>query len=351
MDAYDNIIVFYFTGTGNAQSAAEWIVEEAKNKRLQTRLLNIAEAPDLSGLSITEKTLFGFCYPTHGFNAPPILLRFLRQFPKSKSSPPIFLLNTRAGMKVSKIFTPGVSGLAQILPALILCTKGYRVIGFRPIDLPSNWISIHPGLKETVVESIFLRCKHITLNFADKILSGKKVYRGLYDLPIDLIICPISIGYYLYGRFILSKTFIASNACNNCGLCEKNCPVDAIQIQSGKPYWKYNCESCMHCMNYCPQQAIQTPHGFITIVWWVAFALVPSGIVYLLRVSQLNTDSPFWNRAAQDIAGAFLGLAVVFGSYKLLHFLLRFSFVSKLVSATSLTSFKFWRRYKAPKTD
>lgn len=351
MEVYDQLIVFYFTGTGNAQRAAEWIADVAKNNGLPTKMHNIAKAQDFSDLKITEKTLLGFCYPTHGFNGPPILLRFLRQFPKSKYNNQVFVLNTRAGMKMSKLFTPGISGLAQILPAIILRTKGYRILAYRPIDLPSNWTSFHPGLKDTVVHSIFKRCKRITTRFADKILQGKKVYRGLYDLPIDLLISPIAIVYYIYGRFILSKTFIASDACDSCGLCEKNCPVDAIQLQNGKPYWKYNCESCMHCMNYCPQQAIESPHGFIALIWWVAYVLVPIGIIYFIRAEQFNIDSSFWNQIIQDIVGAILGLTTVFGAYKLLHYLMRFSIVSKLVSATSLTSFKFWRRYKAPKTD
>lgn len=351
MEVYDKLIVFYFTGTGNAQRTAEWIVEVAKDKGLPTELINIAKAPDLSALTTTGKTLLGFCYPTHGFNAPPILLRFLRQFPKSAFRPHAFVLNTRAGMKMSKIFTPGISGLAQILPAIILRTKGYRLVGYRPIDLPSNWISVHPGLKKTVVQSIFHRCKRISTHFASKVLKGKKVHRGLYDLPIDLIISPISIGYYLYGRFILSKTFIATDACDNCGLCEKDCPVNAIHMQHEKPYWRYNCESCMHCMNYCPQRAIQTPHGFTALVWWIAYALIPIGIAYFLRTTQLDINSPFWNRTIQDIAGLILGMAVVFSAYKLLHFLLRFSFFSKIVALTSLTSFKFWRRYKAPKAN
>lgn len=42
---------------------------------------------------------------------------------------------------------PGLSGLALILPALMLRLKGYRIKGLRPLDLPSNWISLHPGLR------------------------------------------------------------------------------------------------------------------------------------------------------------------------------------------------------------
>ncbi|MBK7712855.1 MAG: hypothetical protein IPJ37_19370 [Bacteroidales bacterium] len=116
-----------------------------------------------------------------------------------------YSLNTRAGMKLSKVFLPGVSGVALLLPAFILWLKGYKCIGFRPVDLPSNWIPLHPGLKKKVIESIFLRCERIVRNFAVRIISGKKVYKGLLTIPLDLLISPIALIYYIGGRFFSFK--------------------------------------------------------------------------------------------------------------------------------------------------
>ena len=348
--AYKRLLIYYFSGTGNAKRAAEWIVDEANKKGLKTQLLNIAKLQKESILPLTESTLIGFCYPTHGFNTPPILLRFLMQFPQSKFRNNVFVLNTRAGMKMSKIFTPGISGLAQILPALILRSKGFRLVGYRPIDLPSNWISVHPGLKESVVKSIFARCERITKRFSKRILSGKKVYRGLFDLPIDILISPIALAYYFYGRFILSKTFIATNACDQCGLCIRDCPVNAISMVNEKPYWSYNCESCMHCMNYCPQRAIETPHAFTALVWLIAYTVLPGFILYLLHKQNVFgfAENENWHIAIRYFSEIVLGTAFIFGAYKLLHALLKYSFVNKLLVFTSLTSFKWWRRYRTP---
>jgi len=106
------------------------------------------------------------------------------------------------------------------LPALYLKLKGYKIVGLQPMDLPSNWISLHLGLRQKIINLIFNRCKKITKKFANKILSGKKVYKGLISLPIDLLISPISLAYYLLGRFAIAKTFVATDACNNCGLSQ-----------------------------------------------------------------------------------------------------------------------------------
>lgn len=346
---FNKLIIYYFTGTGNAKQVAKWITEDAKNKDIETNLVNIGKPENINDIEITKNALIGFCYPTHGFNAPPILLKYLRSFPKSNFNNSFFVANTRAGMKMGKLFTPGLSGIALLLPTLILILKGYKLIGYRSIDLPSNWISIHPGLKDKVVLSIFNRCKQITINFSDLILNGKKMLRGFWPLPIDLAITPIAIGYYLFGRFALSKTYIATNACNKCGLCAENCPVHAILMKNKRPFWTYKCENCMQCMNNCPNQAIETPHGFITIIWWLAFSILP---LWILRIiSNYFNLMSFLNDIIYYVLTIITSFLLIFGSYKVMHFLMRFNIFNKIIMYTSLTSYRFWRRYKAPKKD
>jgi len=346
MSQINKLIIYYFSGTGNAKKSAEWIAETMHKNDIPAEIFNIADKTNPELVSSDNNLLLGFCFPTHGFNAPPIMLRFLSQLPHTKNNTRVFLLNTRAGMKISKIFTPGLSGLALILPTIILRLKGYQIIGYRPVDLPSNWISVHPGLKQTVINSIVKRCERITKRFAQKIIGGKKVYRGLYDLPVDLLISPIALAYYFYGRFMLSKTFIATDACNNCGICEKECPVNAISMKNNLPYWSYNCESCMHCMNACPQRAIETPHGFTALIWWIAFSLIP--ILLMKYIFHFFNLTSLQNEVVYNAIQLILGAIFIFGAYKLMHYLMKYKAINKLVTYTSLTKFKFWRRYKGP---
>lgn len=346
-DQFNKLVIYYFSGTGNARQVANWIIENALTAGFRTQLINIGNKEE-NNHEITKEILIGFCYPTHGFNAPPIILKYLWKFQKANFGNKFFVVNTRAGMKLSKMFTPGLSGLALLLPSLILMIKGYKLIGYRSIDLPSNWISIHPGLREKVILSIFNRCKLITYNFSVKILSGKKMLRGLWELPIDLALSPVSFGYYLYGRFALSKTFIATNACDQCGLCVSSCPVQAITMKSNNPYWSYKCESCMRCMNSCPQRAIETPHGFVTIIWWFAFGILP--VLILNFISDYTEAEHNTKFAIYYLLYIILSFVVIFGSYRILHLLMRFNFFNKIIKYTSLTSYQFWRRYKAPKS-
>ncbi|MCD4774140.1 MAG: EFR1 family ferrodoxin [Bacteroidales bacterium] len=345
---FNKLIIFYFSGTGNAKKSSERIIENAEEKGIETELVNISNKTRIDKNTLFSKdTLLGFCYPTHGFNAPPLILKFLSSFPKGKSD--IFVLNTRAGMKLYKLFLPGIGGLALWLPALMLFFKGYKPIGFRPVDMPSNWISLHPGLRKKVVDSIHKRWKRILGKFSNKILSGKKVFNGFFWLPIDIVLIPITILYYCIGRFFLAKTFYANYNCNMCGKCIRECSVGAIKKVSGRPYWKFSCESCMKCMNNCPQRAIETAHAFTFLLWWFIFSVLPFFIT--INLKNVKFFEPLFEiihfRGVFDISSVLFGFISVFLAYHLLHYLLRFKFFNYIITKTSLTHYKFWRRYKA----
>lgn len=48
---------------------------------------------------------------------------------------------------------------------------------------------------------------------------------------------------------------VANGKCNSCGLCAKECPVDAISLDNPKLTDKDKCISCMHCVAICPKKA------------------------------------------------------------------------------------------------
>lgn len=344
MIKWTSLYIYFISGTGNARASSEWIAEEAGKLGLKTVAQQIDRLENIVMPSPEEKPLIGFAFPTHGFNAAPIMLRFIAGFPAGLSKE-VILLNTRAGMKLSKIFMPGLSGVALLLPAFILRIKGYKCIGFRPVDLPSNWIPLHPGLKKKVIESIFVRCEKIVRNFAEKIFSGKKVYRGLFSLPIDLLISPLALAYYIGGRFFLAKTFIANNKCNNCGLCIKDCPTSSIKYVENRPYWKLTCESCMRCLNRCPVKAIEATHG-MAVLFWVIYTIISTQfLILILKILKVEPEVWWW-KIISNIIG--IGLMVLTATvlYRVIHYLMSLNPIRYIVRFTSLTTYPFWRRYE-----
>lgn len=350
MNAYRKLIIYYFSGTGNAKQVTKWVAKVAIEKQIPVELIDISKIDRKNITKPSVDALIGFCSPTHGFNFPPVMLHFIFRFPKATNNK-VFILNTRAGMKISKIFLPGLSGATQFLSAIVLFIKGYRIVGMRPIDLPSNWISLHPNLQKKVIESIFEKCKIETNRFANKILEGRKDHRALMDLPIDILIAPFSIAYYCIGRFFFAKSFYASAACDNCELCIKQCPVKAISLIDNRPFWSYKCESCIHCISICPRRAIETAHGYI-IGLLILLNTTMQSVVYIWFLNHnihwfaIENKYSFFLRLIFSTLLVFPALII---SYRVVHYLRRIKIIDMLVTYTSLTKFKFWGRYKPPK--
>ncbi len=344
MTFYKKLVVYYFSGTGNSENVAHWLAEIAREKGMEASLNNIAKTDRLAIPTPEPNTLVAFVSPIHGFNYPPVMLNFILRFPKAKNH--VLLLNTRAGMLIGKWNVPGLTGIAFYFSALVLKLKGYSIRSMFPVDLPSNWISVHPGLNERTVKYLHEQNQEKVYRFARKVLDGGSDFRGVREIVQDLLISPVSLGYYCIGRFFFAKTYYASADCDNCGLCIRTCPVKAIKTVDNRPFWTFNCESCMHCMSNCPKRAIETAHGSVVLIT-ILSSVVFSGLFYHY-FGQLFFDTEHTFLGFILESAMFLGILAVW--YRLLHYAMRFKLVERLVVYTSLTKYKFWgRRYKALK--
>jgi len=346
MIAHNKLIIYYFSGTGNSKNVALWMADIANEKDMEVGLINIGKTARRGIEPPDPDALVAFVSPIHGFNYPPVMLNFLTHFPKGRNN--VLLLNTRAGMLIGKWITPGLTGIAFYFAAMILKLKGYSIRSMFPVDLPSNWISVHPGLNERTVKYLHERNQEKVYRFARKVLAGGSDFRGVREIIQDTLIAPISLGYYFIGRFFFAKTYYASADCDNCDLCIKTCPVKAIKKVDNRPFWTFNCESCMHCMSNCPKKAIETAHGSVLVIAMLS-SLFISGLFYsYFRQWFFNIEHTFLGFILES--ALFLGILAVW--YRILHYAMRFKFIERMVVYTSLTKYKFWgRRYKALKTN
>lgn len=332
--------MFYFTGTGNARNVAHWVARVFLEGGRDVEVVDLARAPRPDPLGPGDE--LGLASPTHGFNFPPITLAFLLGLPRAPARNRAYVFNTRAGLRLFGLCLPGASGVAQLLAALVLRIKGYRVAAMRPVDLPSNWISLHPAPREATVAALHARCEAIVRASAGRLLAGRRDLRALWDLPQDLLLAPVALGYYLSGRFLLAKSFIATLACDRCEACVRECPVGGVRMVEGRPYWTFRCESCMRCMSRCPRRAIEAAHGFVAALG--AFAgLVTSALLRpALGVPGALRGSAMFRLALETI----VLLSVLGAAYRALHAGLRLRAVDRLMAGTSLTHLRAWGRYR-----
>lgn len=107
----------------------------------------------------------------------------------------------------------------------------------------------------------------------------------------------------------------------------------------------------MKCMNACPERAIQTAQGFVIGLLYLVFTIGMEWL-YFFTVDKLadgQLHKFFENGNIRFLIASALSIPFLFLSYRIIHFLMRYRLFEKLVIYTSLTVFKFWRRYRAEK--
>lgn len=345
---YRNVVLYTFSGTGNALTAARWIeaAAAARSMRASVEPIDRVERPQPPALE-EGRTLLGFVYATHGFNAPWSMLKFLWRFPKLKDAD-AFLLNTRGGHLIGRWHMPGHTGVAQLLPRVLLALKGTAVVGQLPLDAPGNWHLLYPAHGPEKTRKLMDLCRPVAERFFDQLCQGKKSLRPLWELPFALAWAPLVAVYMIFARFLLAKGFMATSACSGCGLCVQKCPTRSLSLRDGRPYWSYTCESCMRCMSLCPKGAVTISHAFIVPLLCFYFAFYRSW-AYEVFAAWQDRLPPLVVHLKVLVVQAFLFssfLAILFAAYALWHVLLRFRWVNRVFASLSFTT--RWRKHRAP---
>jgi ferredoxin len=348
--AYRSVTVYFTTGTGNAYRGASWLVEAAAAAGAKARLVNMHDADPAHDLEPGSASLLGLFSPAHGFTAPWSVIRFALRLPRGHGMHAVTGF-TRGGTKFGRVFVPGFDGTAGYLIALILWLKGYRVRGVVALDMPSNWMSLHPGYKRPSAEAMVARQRERMSRFAARILAGGRSFGHFVSLFFGIAVLPVSLGYLLVGRFFLAKLFFASERCNGCGLCAQACARRAIRMwgREPRPYWTLRCESCMRCMAFCPTQAIEAGHSLGLLIALVALWLpLPAfGTRWLsAAVPALAPVLANWFVAKALTWAWWVAASVVV--YALLALLRRVRLCNKLFTYTTFTH--MYHRYREPGT-
>jgi Pyruvate/2-oxoacid:ferredoxin oxidoreductase delta subunit len=246
------------------------------------------------------------------------------------------------------VYTPGIEGTGTAVLTLILVLKGYRVRGAVGVDMPSNWLAVHPGLSPQAVAGIVQRAEGRVADLMDRILSGGRRFQGWIPLLVGLYFFHISLAYLFIGRLFLAKMLYASDHCDGCTLCAASCPNGGIKmVGSGerrRPYWTFRCESCMRCMAYCPTRAVEANYLLGVGVYVLAAAIPTATMVSWLKgwIPGLDWSSGIPGLALETVyAIGILGLA-----YPLFHLLLGVGWVNRLL--TLITPTHYYRRYHMP---
>ena len=340
MESSKKITIYCFSGTGNTKNTAVWLTKAADEMNIQHTIIDI-EKQQIKQINRSDKDDYlAFVSAVHGFNFPAIVIRFLLQFPRGKNK--VLLMNTRGATLIGKLKVPGLSGMAFYTAALILWLKGYSIRSVFPVDLPANWITLHPSLGNKGISVLYQHKKEKVIQNGLRFFNDKRNFRGFYFFLLDFAVLPISLLYMFIGRFILTKTYFASDKCNRCRLCIQECPLHAIKTVDNRPYWTLHCQNCMRCVNRCPQKAVQGAHGFIILFGYLFYHFFTPTVNTYLYENLINIHNSFLNFLVES--GEFILILTL--TYYVIHWLMHFHFIERIMTYTSLTSYSFWKRYK-----
>lgn len=350
----NRMIIYYLSGTGNTYRTAIWIRDSARKSGIAVAAIPVEKADPLREID-GDDTAAGFGMPTHGFTLPWMMLKFLFSLPRGKGRA-AFVWATRAGAKYGPIpgYPPGIAGSSIFLASLVLMLKGYRIKGLMSVNMPSNWMSLHSGIRKDIVETITGKAKPEVVSFADKIISGRRVLLTLntvYEFTLGFALLPVSAGYILIGRFALAKLFFANNKCTGCGLCAKHCPAGSIKMigrYRPLPYWSYTCESCMRCMGFCPNNAIESSQSLAAVFYFLTVHLPVSALIYSKILNYIGWSPGGVTTLSFALYAGFC-FFVFFSCYIVFWSLSRIRFFNLIFKYTTLTF--FYRRYHEPGTE
>jgi len=232
-------MIYYFSGTGNSK----WVAEELA-RRTGDEVQSIAALQKDGSVSVYANcgSRIGVVFPIYAWGAPLIVERFCKSLTMMEGvyAYAVCTCGDEAGLALKRL-----KKMLAFRAAWSVAMPNNYVIGF---DLDT------PELEAEKVEAASLKLDGV----AKSILAGESVYEVNEGSGARLKTGFIRPMFNTFARS--TRSFSVDDNCNSCGLCERICPVDAIELQNGKPVWvKKHCTQCLGCINRCPQRAIQ--HG------------------------------------------------------------------------------------------
>lgn len=233
-------MIFYFSATGNCKHVAESIAAVTGDKTV-----SVAECVKSGKFEFDGLGSVGIVSPTYMWGLPSIVREFLQEL-KLQSTPDYLWFAATYGT------TPGQT--ARFADE-ILRTKDLVLSAKFCVKMPDTWTPTFDLSDKEKVQRINDAAEPQICTVADMIKN--RTVGDFMQCKTPILLTKLLYGLE-YDRMRRTSHLAVEDCCVGCGLCAKNCPVSAIEIQNGRPVWvKDSCVMCLGCLHRCPKFAIQ----------------------------------------------------------------------------------------------
>lgn len=233
-------MIVYFSGTGNSRYAASLLAD-----RLGDDLLDAGVwIKEKKRADLTSDKPWVFVGPTYAWQLPRVFSDFIRSGLFAGSQEAYFVMT--CGEDIGNPERE-LSALCRV--------KGFAFRGVLEVVMPENYITLFTAPDQEEAARIVASARPVLEEGAQRIAAGE-------DFPersigfLDKLKSTL-VNELFYPMFVKSKAFCVTKDCNGCGLCEKLCPLNNIELEGKEPLWGNRCTQCMACICGCPREAIE----------------------------------------------------------------------------------------------
>ena len=251
-----NVVLFYFSGTGNTWWVTEEISRHLTEKDFNSRAYSIEEVtPVKAAALIEESSLVGFGYPIHGSDLPQPMKEFIEALPQYPGKDALVFCTQWLW-----------SGDGAFLGASMLKEKGFAVKWGEHFLMPNNvTVSIIrlPYTNNPARLSAVRQRASRKINRLVNRITACKTYRHGFNYLAYLLGCMQRVPYRRYYHKLQNDIDINREVCIDCGECVRLCPVGNLYYAGVEIKTKGNCILCTRCYNFCPVAAVtymKRPH-------------------------------------------------------------------------------------------
>ncbi len=229
-------MILYFSATGNSKYVASRIAEATHDE-----IVAITDCIT-DNRFLFEDERIGIVTPTYFWGLPSIVNDFLKKVEFHTDY--LYFVATYGT-------TPGAIGALE--KEAISSHEVDALYSVRMVDTYTPIFDISTPEKQNA----FTKNTETELQTIIQSINEKCCNKRMMHSTPTFVVKAIAQPIYNRRARLTSRLSVDEN-CIGCGLCAKKCPVQAIQMQEGKPVWgKEKCVMCLGCLHRCPKFSIQ----------------------------------------------------------------------------------------------